>query len=562
MPLTISRPTATLGPNCIKLHCDFSEKEMAKSIPGRAWNPKTKTWDYPLRPEVLRNLRRAFPGIKIDERILYELREIENREAMAAQIKEQGWEEAEPLEPMPVKTKPFKHQIAGFNLAITMPYHAMLYEQGCGKTLTAITVIGRRFQRGEVKRVLIVAPSSVVPVWPREFQQHADFPFSCRELSGPIKKRIEQLFDTSIFPDVEIIITNYEATWRMEEALFSWKPDMIICDESQRIKNPSARQSKAMHRLGQIAKYRLILTGTPVTQGPLDFFSQYKFLDPSIFGKSYYAFKARYAIMGGYEGKQVVGYQNLDELVQKAHSIAFRVTKKEALNLPPIVEQELYCELEPKAERLYRQLRRESIAELEGEKIITAANVLSRLLRLSQLTGGFLGDDEGIISQVSQAKMNLLKETLEDVLSAGKKVVVAARFLPEIHAIRRHLEKEGIGYGWIAGEIKQQERGEMVRRFQEDPNCCVFVAQIQTAGLGITLHAADTNIIYSMNYSYADLDQFLSRIHRIGQSAEKVTNIYLLARRTVDEKVRRVLAAKQDVARQVVDDWKELFKEV
>ena len=120
----------------------------------------------------------------------------------------------------------------------------------------------------------------------------------------------------------------------MEEALANWNPDMIICDESQRIKTPGAKQSKAMHRLGKRAKYKLTLTGTPVTQGPLDFFSQYKFLDPSIFGNSYYAFRARYAVMGGYERKQVVGYNNLPELIRKAHSIAFRVTKEEALDLP------------------------------------------------------------------------------------------------------------------------------------------------------------------------------------------------------------------------------------
>src|SRR5690606_36031809 len=127
---------------------------------------------------------------------------------------------------------------------------------------------------------------------------------------------------------------------------------------------------------------RLILTGTPVTQSPLDFFSQYKFLDPSIFGDSYYAFKARYAVeqpIGNSGGKRVVGYKNMAELVQKAHSIAFRVTKAEALDLPEQVDQVLYATLEPEAQRLYNQMARESVAELSQERVITAANVLARL---------------------------------------------------------------------------------------------------------------------------------------------------------------------------------------
>src|SRR5690606_22384059 len=170
------------------------------------------------------------------------------------------------------------------------------------------------------------------------------------------------------------------------------------------------------------------LTGTPVTQSPLDFFSQFKFLDDSIFGSSFYAFKARYAVeqpIGSTGAKKVVGYRNMAELVQKAHSIAFRMTKAEALDLPEQVDQVLYATLETKAQALYNQMLKESVAELNEEKVITAANVLARLLRLSQLAGGFVGGD-GEVEQVSTVKLSLLKETLDDLLDAGKKVVIFA----------------------------------------------------------------------------------------------------------------------------------------
>lgn len=557
------KPYLELGKNCMKLYGRYEDREICKSVFGAKWNQAMKCWEYPLRPETLSQLVAVFPGLTVAPEVKLAIAEIVEREAMAAQVKVAGWQDAEPIEPMPLKTKPFKHQIAAYNMALNLPAAGLLMEQGCGKTITAIAIVGRRFQRGEVHRLLVVAPASVVPVWPLEFKLHADFAHRCRALEGPISKRIEELeynsFDHSAAPaPLDVVVTNYEAVWRMEEALANWNPDMIICDESQRIKTPGAKQSKAMHRLGKRAKYKLILTGTPVTQGPLDFFSQYKFLDPSIFGNSYYAFRARYAVMGGYERKQVVGYNNLPELIKKAHSIAFRVTKEEALDLPYYIDQILYCELENKAMSIYKHLKKESVAELSTEKVLTATNVLSRLLRLSQLTGGFLGDGEGGIEEVSQAKMKLLEETLDDLLGAGKKVVVFARFLPELAAIEDILFRKKIGYARITGDVDVASRGEEVQRFQEDANCQVFLAQIQTAGLGITLTAADTAIFYSLDYSFANYDQARARLHRIGQR-NAVTYIHLVARNTVDEKVLKTLKNKKSVADEVVDNWRSYF---
>ena len=355
-----------------------------------------------------------------------------------------------------------------------------------------------------------------------------------------------------------VAVINYEATWRLEEELVAWQPDMIICDESQRIKTPGARQSKAMARLGTIARYRMILTGTPVSQGPLDFYSQYRFLDRNIFGTSYYAFRARYALMGGYENRQVIGYQNLDDLVQKAHSVAFRCRKEDCLDLPEQIDQVLFCDLEKDARRVYDQLVRESVAELSEENIVMAPNVLSRLLRLSQMTGGYLRVDEQT-TLVSKAKMGLLEETLDDLIEAGKKVVVFARFIPEIEAITKMLDKKKVAHGLIYGATPMDARGGMVDAFQTDPEVKVFVAQIQTAGLGITLHAADTAIFYSLDYSFANYDQCRARIHRIGQK-NNCTYIHLVANNTVDEKVLAALAEKKSLADQVVDNWRELLR--
>jgi len=548
-------PTLVLIGDQLAVTNSYKYKEALKQV-GCRWNPDNKSWNLPASPDSFRKMTQAVPGLKVEKDVTRKMTELALTET---DQQDANWEDAEPVEPIPLITVPFRHQVAAYNMAVTNSNSALLMEQGCGKTAVAIAAAGRRFQKGEISRVLVVAPASVVPVWPKEFALHADFSHEVKSLEGSTTKRAEILQAWQPNPKhLQVAVINYEATWRMEEALIAWRPDMIICDESQRIKTPGARQSKTMARLGTIARYRMILTGTPVSQGPLDFYSQYRFLDRNIFGTSFWAFRNRYAIMGGYENRQVIGYQNLPELVKKAHSIAFRCRKADCLDLPDQIDQVLYCDLERDAQRIYNQLVKESVAELSSEEVVAAPNVLSRLLRLSQVTGGFLKVDEKT-TQVSKAKMALLEETLDDLIEAGKKVVVFARFVPELMAITKLLISKGISHSLIYGETPMDNRGRMVEDFQTNPDVKVFVAQIQTAGLGITLHAADTAIFYSLDYSYANYDQCRARIHRIGQK-NNCTYIHLVARNTVDEKVLSALAQKRDLADQVVDNWRELLK--
>ena len=461
-----------------------------------------------------------------------------------------------------------------------------------GKTLAAIAVAGRGYLDGKIKRLLVVAPLSVIPVWKKEFDELADFECSLAILQGTMKRRLETLRCLSEKDGLQVAVINYESVWRdqMFEALRKWSADMIVADESQRIKGHNTKQSKGLHKLGENVRYclkalsqedyakekvktpyKMILTGTPVTATPLDFWSQYRFLDPDIFGKSYYSFKNRYAIMGGYLNKQIVGFKNKQDLIEKAHSIAHRVTKKEALDLPEWIDQNLYCTLEPVAAKAYRDMKNESIMEIEalvkkdGKSNLIATNVLTRLLRLQQLTGGFIPEDpeaeEVKMLQVSEAKMNLLVETLADLLTAGHKVVVFARFVAEIEKIlevsRAKLKVEP---GYIYGKVKHDLRGEMVEKFQTDPDCRIFVAQVQTAGLGITLHAADNAIFYSTDYNYGVYDQCKARIHRIGQR-HNVNYIHLIAEKTVDEKIYKILKNKGNIAHDIVDRWREYLSD-
>lgn len=435
------------------------------------------------------------------------------------------------------------------------PGYALLMEMGCGKTITTVAVIGRAFLNGLITRVLIIAPKSIVAVWEEEFMKFADFPYTLTVLTGSSDKKKQQL---KAIPKegLQIVVINYDSVSLIEANLLNWNPDFIVADESTRIKNPNAKSSKAVHRIAKKCKYRMILTGSPITQNPLDLYSQYKMLDESIFGTSFYAFKNYYAVLGNYN--QPVGYKNMPELIEKAHSVAYRVTKADALDLPDTIDEVYPIHLEDKAAKLYKQFVKDSYIELsKGE--VTATNILTRLLRLQQLTGGFIRPDEETdrYEQVSKAKLEALEDILDTAIESGEKLVVMARFIPEIKEICKLLEKKKIKYALIFGEVK--DRAEQIKLFQEDKDCKVFVGQIQTTSMGITLTAASTCVFYSLSYNYADYIQAKARIHRIGQN-KKCVYIHLVAKGTVDETVMEALGRKEDIAHAIVDNWKKVIK--
>lgn len=443
----------------------------------------------------------------------------------------------------------------------------LLFEMGCGKTLTAIAIAGAGYQMGKVERLLIVAPTSVVAVWPKELQEYAKFKYTCKTLLGEKKQRLKQIDDLIKFPfkALKVAVINYESTWRPEilEKLKEFDADMIIADESQRIKTYDAAQSKAMHELGDQARYKLILSGTPVQTAAIDIWSQYRFLDKTVFGDNFFKFRGRYAIMGGYGNKKIVGYKDLEGLIKKEHSIAFRVTKDEALDLPEQTFETRKIQFSQKEKNLYERIKKDSYAELDGGGHITATTVLTRLLRLQQLAGGFLVQDDAQKPQlVSRAKLDALADIIEDyVIGSGKKLVIFARFIAEVKAIMGLADKvlpKELKQVAIYGDIKKEDRGDIVKQFQEDPKTVLFIGQIDTAGTGITLTAADTCVYYSKNFNYATYSQSLSRIHRIGQR-NCCTYIDLEIEGTIDELISKALSRKEDMAKTVVDNWRDFF---
>ena len=470
---------------------------------------------------------------------------------------------------MPIRGKPFTHQQRAYNFVCILfgladgkqrsRGVALLMEMGCGKSFVSVAVTGALAVAGKIKRVLIVAPLSILGVWEEEFTRFADYPYNLVILNGSSAKKKDQLShlqsaSKSLASDIQIVVVNYESAWRLEDALKAYDADLIIADEGHKLKEGRTAQSKAMHHLGDRARYKLLLTGTVITNKEMDVFSQYRYLNKSIFGTSFYVFRNAYFDMTGYGGYLPVFKESMrEDFLRRLHAIAFRVTKEECLDLPEITEEVRRVTLEPKVAKLYKKLEKESYAQLADSEV-SAVNVLTRLLRLSQLTGGFLTDDDGKAHAVSKAKFEALSDVIDSALEENRKLVIMARFVAEMDAIQELLTKRHVGFASVRGGVKN--RSEEIRRFQEDDDCHVFVGQIAAAGLGITLTSASTMVFFSLDYSMSNFEQAKARIHRVSQK-DTCHYIYLVAEDTIDLKVLKALRDKADLARMLVDDYRK-----
>ena len=566
---------------------DSSRYAIIKSWNLMRWNKGMQWLEGPATMELLDRMAKL---VRLPEQI--ESERLRMKRIQDAVDKERMKEKPTNVYYYPVKANLFMHQQKAANMAALtfgwispeewaikgglenlewnrpseVMYHkgfGLLFEMGCGKTLTAISVMGMGYQMKKIRRVLVVAPTSVCPVWPHDISDYADFKCRVGVLLGTKEKRLRELDAVSSHPleALKVCVINYESVWRDDifDKIVEYDPDMIIADESQRIKTHDAQQSKAMHKLGDLARYKLILSGTPVQNNAIDIYSQYRFLDPTVFGTNYYAFRSRYAIMGGFNQRQIIGYRDMDKLIRKEYSIAYRVTKAEALDLPEQTFITKNIPLEGKAKQLYDKIKRDSFAELESGGQISAPTVLTKLLRLQQFTGGFIQPDEGKTEFVFDGKLKALEDIIDDyVIGEDKKLVIFCRFRPEIDLITKLIKKKKLGFISIYGDIKIEDRGAIVEDFQKNADTRIALLQIDTAGLGITLTAADTCVYYSVNFNYAAYSQSLARIHRIGQK-NTCTYIQLVVEKTIDERVYKALAKKEDLATTVVDDWKRIF---
>lgn len=479
------------------------------------------------------------------------------------------------LKDMVFKTKPYQHQLDALTASRDKRAFALLMEMGTGKTKVCIDTVAHLFNRGEVNGLLVIAPKSICHNWSsKEIPTHLPDHVSRRVVlwgSSTVKLEAELSTLLQVEPlKLHVLIMNIEALatdrgYATARKFLAGHHAMMTIDESTTIKNPKAARTKAALKLGLQARYCRILTGTPVTQSPLDVFAQFEFLERGSLGSStYMGFRNQYAVLrkryvNGRSFDEVVGYQRLEELQAAVGRMSYRVLKKDCLDLPDKVYQVRLIELTPSQKRYYEELRDDALSVLGSGQVIAAPLVLTQLLRLRQGLCNLAPTEGG---PVPLDTVDPRADEVMDILAeAGEqKAIIWANFIPSILGLEGRIKKaygeESVGC--IHGAVSAAERQALVTRFQDRESPCRFiVAQPRTGGYGLTLTAATLVIYHDNDWSLEVRQQSEDRAHRIGQT-EKVTYIDLIAPGTVDEKIRAALLDKRDLAARVTGD--ELMK--
>jgi SNF2 family DNA or RNA helicase len=445
-------------------------------------------------------------------------------------------------------------------------------EMGTGKTKVLIDNMAMLYDKGKINGALIVAPKGVIGTWynqeiPTHLPNHIE-KMSVLWQSNITKgqsKKLGNLFQTG--EELQILIMNVEALSTVKGVNFASKfllshNALMVIDESTTIKNPKAKRTKNILKLSKGAKYRRILTGSPVTKNPLDLYSQCEFLDPYLLDfHSYYAFRNRYAEMrtAHFSGRsvQIVSkFRHLDELSESLKPFSYRVLKEDCLDLPDKIYMKRIITLTKKQEEIYEQMKREALAFLNGKKT-TTVNALTQLMRLQQITCGHFVADDGTTQEIDSNRLDELIDVLEEVEG---KALIWCHWQKDVQIIKEAILKE-YGPGSVVdyyGLTPQDQRQKNKDAFQNDSKVRFFVGTPQTGGYGLTLTAANTVIYYSNGYDLEKRIQSEDRAHRIGQK-KSVTYVDILAEDTVDEKIVKALRKKINIASKVMGeelrDW-------
>jgi len=470
------------------------------------------------------------------------------------------------------KTKPYKHQMTALEKSWNKQNFAYFMEMGTGKTKVLIDNMSMLYDKGKVDGALIIAPKGVIKTWyeqelPAHLPNHIEnvtVLWQANITKGQ-QEKLESLFETETA--LHILIMNVEALSTDKGVKFAAKflnshKVIMAIDESTTIKTPTAKRTKNIIDLGKSAKYKRIMTGSPVTKNPLDLYSQCEFLDPYLLDfTSYYAFRNRYAEMKtmhlrGRSIQVVDEFKNLGELSDTVKTFSERILKEDCLDLPPKNFTKRHIILTNEQRKAYDQMKKAAMAVLNG-KVTTTMTVLTQLMRLHQITCGHFTADDGSVQLIENNRIKELMNVLEE--TEGK-TIIWANYQRDITNIIQNIIKV-YGPGSVVdyyGLTPQEERQDNIKKFQNDDNCRFIVGTTQTGGYGITLTQANTVIYYSNGYDLEKRLQSEDRAHRIGQT-KSVTYVDLIAEDTVDEKIVKALRDKINIASEVLGeelkDW-------
>ena len=514
---------------------DITVINAVRELPDRYWHVKEKMWEIPYKK--LEMLKQKLPDYE------FSVQDIEKAQKI-------------PKISYNFKTKPFNHQIEGFNYGMANNKWLLGDEQGLGKTKQVIDIaIAKKQQYGYKHCLIICGVNGLKWNWLNEIHTHSDesgYILGQYPSNGKIRiggnaakladlKAINHIDDYFIITNVETL-RNDEITAVLSELCRQKIIGMIAADEVHKMKNPSSQQGKAFLKLK--ADTMIALTGTPLMNTPLDLYIILKWLGYE--KHSFYQFKNHYCVMGGYGGYQIVGYKNLDSLQADLNEVMLRRLKSDVLDLPEKLYVDEYVEMTPKQKQIYDEVTADIKMHIDEIKMVN--NPLAELIRMRQATGY-----TGILSSSvkESAKLDRMEELVDDAIQNGKKVVIFSNWTQMTLPIYNRLAVKYHGT-YITGEVDSDQRAEHVKRFQEDNDCKFVVGTIGAMGTGLTLTAGTVEIFLDEPWNRANKEQAEDRCHRVGTS-ENVTVYTLICKNTIDERIHEIISEKGMMSDAIVD---------
>lgn len=505
------------------LTCEFNELEVAKKLKGR-WNAKYKGFTFPPSIVTFHHIIESLQNLGVQFTI------DENLRAYFVNKKKRLNLEREAIE---YKTKPYPYQELMTALIVSKRKAFIFGGVGTGKSKASIDAVVQLWRKSNVQKALVVCPASIMWNFKNEVGIHSNL--DATVVSGPLKKRQEAI----ITSDSVFDILNYEMVGKLSDVIQDKGYDMVIFDEIHYCKSRTSTRSKACYKISRDIPIRIGLTGTIISNDYEDLFMPYKIVDDLVLGTNYTMFKNRFFLTSkafGYD--EVVGYKNEDELKKLIATNSIKFDIRDVIkDLPPETISHKVVRLSPASNRLYKNLKTTMIADYKGGKI-SATNVLERLLRLSQLTSGFIKNPEDeICDNVSSEKLDILKEILT---GTSDKAIVFCRFRHSIDRVRDMCESLGLSCYVYDGRTKEKD---LYLKFNAD-DTRVWIAQLSKSE-GYSIPSARYCIFYELDYSRRNHIQAKGRILRAsGSPHDSIFYIYLVAENTVDDEIYKTLQEK------------------
>jgi len=458
------------------------------------------------------------------------------------------------------KTKPYEHQRQALIKGAKLKNFAYFMEMGTGKTKVAIDNAAFLYQSKEIQLVIVVAPNSVYQNWIKEIETHCPIE-DYNIFVHKVDKKFQYFADKLNFYLINVEAFSHQSGVQilMPILLNLGRYTMMILDESTTIKNREAKRTKAICKLGTMAGYKRILTGSPITKSPLDLYTQCSFLSPSLLGfKSFLSFRNRYCMMEPMpiSNDRVIMipkyFINLHELEDKLKSFSFRVRKEDCLDLPEKTYQQRFVDFTLEQKKIYKQMQEQAFAIIQ-DKEVSFANKLTEMLKLHQVCNGFLKTNEGFIVKMEDCPK--LKELIKVIEEGDGKFIIWANYIYNIESICNLLKKL---YGdkavvSIYGAVSVEDRTIAVNKFQTDADVKFFVGNPTTGGYGLTLTAASYVIYFSNSYNLEVRQQSEDRAHRIGQK-KNVTYVDILMRNSIDMLIISALKRKIKISAETLGE--------